>query len=590
MSVSDVVLSLDFGEMNLGWTICEVTMTLCPSKARPAPYPWRRGRVPWDVRHATEEELSSDVPIRIYVLGAEYVIRILEWHRVDTSYASVVASVPLMETDAEAGAISMGIVGGDSGRRIKNMLAFLHTGNHIHDIRSAARRHGVTRTIFEQQVGATPRGTGNPRMFTLMYVLWFDLVSNSEDDRWRKSPPALCGPSASFQTCEEIMQSPTWLVTGREAMMRPLRPNGRPIKSPGKDFKKSQVVYVTDWLVHHFRPAKSPFYWACGDKRDDLADCFLQIISFYRNFIAKILKREVKKKGVLPRPFGLLSFKPPHEPFEEDTSRSDPACVADLLAQPRALLKLLHPVTKKTRQKKRTPKPKNAKTIQDTFHGVPDMLARLVSASGDNNEETEKEEEEKKEEKKEEIKVEPKPKPKPKPKRKTKASALPEPYVSRCRDIASRLSPLDGVGFYVYLHATTKSTYIGSSPNPSKRFLQHCGVYAGGAKALRNHDDIRPVLVVSGFASLQHQVKFETKWQKRRRSDRSIVVKVPKGPRSLVTRLRKLASILEEPLSVAAKLSVHWLWCDEARVSVPFSLVPIPARDGPVLLEPSPSA
>lgn len=190
--------------------------------------------------------------------------------------------------------------------RIRGILFAIVNNGHLDRLLAALVDMDTELVLLEQQVGPRPGSEGNPAMFNLFHALWAILVWRIP--RFRARPPATVGPSASLQTCALLQKSAAFARSGAAAMLPlPAPANrggaGRPCKSIcvnsltgrrqyRKKFKKDQVVHFVDWLVRWQKTAAARLYWAAGDKRDDLSDTLVQILSFLRNSVAPGLRRE----------------------------------------------------------------------------------------------------------------------------------------------------------------------------------------------------------------------------------------------------------------------------------------------------------
>jgi len=66
---------------------------------------------------------------------------------------------------------------------------------------------------------------------------------------------------------------------------------------------------------------------------------------------------------------------------------------------------------------------------------------------------------------------------------------------------------------YLLRSLHTRRTYVGYSPDPYRRLLQHNGELAGGSAPIRGRPWVL-MLIVSGFGSKHAALAFEAAWQK----------------------------------------------------------------------------
>ena len=309
-----------------------------------------------------------------------------------------------------------------------------------------------------------------------------------------------------------------------------MKPKGRG-KIP-KAVKKGQVVHVCDWLLNYFRPVAEPYYWAAGDKRDDVADCFLQVLSFLNVHIGPKLKRERRGKGREVKSFAQKRgeynarvakyTKTTGTTNNEDDEEDDEDMFHDS---------------------------ENEKDDGDDDDDVPYMVAGLSSNHTSTDKRT--------------------------PDLRTKY----KPHRCTTLGISRGLHTFPEGNHYVYLLASVspQSTYIGYTNAPLRRFLQHCQVYAGGAKCTKRSTTWEPALIVSGFSAKDFALSFESTWQRFRArrvflqkkkvmketKKKKEVVAITRKHRTLPTKLRSLAGAIRNPRFVSMpNLRVHWLWSD----------------------------
>lgn len=255
------VISFDFGRKNFSYWIGDVSVQCLTKKAVA-----KEALLPADAAEDT---------IPLVVGNLKVITKTLAWRRIN--FMAYDDGSAIVDTD--------GATGASQGMRIKAMLLFLIGHNHLQSMFDLCDKYEPVITLFEQQLGPSKfTASCNPGMFVLMYAIYALMVNHHP--RWRKHPPELVGPSASKSTCNAIQSSFAFLNSGAES---------RIIKKRVKKLlKKQQVVHVMDWLMRRYTPSTASAYWASGAKRDDMADCFLQVISFLLRHQTR-LKRELRK-------------------------------------------------------------------------------------------------------------------------------------------------------------------------------------------------------------------------------------------------------------------------------------------------------
>jgi len=311
-----------------------------------------------------------------------------------------------------------------------------------------------------------------------------------------------------------------------------------------KAFKKGQVVHVCDWLMNYFHPVIQPFYWAAGDKRDDVADCFLQIISFINRHVGPKLKREARKK-----PLEVMSFAQKRAAYY---ARWGISKAVDITAESNDDDIIMD-------------NNNNEDESKTCDNNVPPVLIGMkveevdVIVVDDDDEVVE-----------DGIVI-------VNPCTALRTKYRPSAYTSL--GIERGLHTFPEGNHYVYLLASVspQSSYIGYTIAPLRRYLQHCCIYAGGAKATRASKTWEPAIVVSGFSAKVYALSFESTWQKfkarrikqvkKKNPEWSTPVSVARKHRTLPTKLRKLAGALRNKrFSSMPNLEIHFLWGDAKSV------------------------
>lgn len=505
-----VVLSIDFGRRNLSYWIGKVHAQPL-TKAQGATLTFEDAAYAARSRRIDEEpSQEADITIPISTKSLRVDATTYVWRRID--FQGIEDGSSIVNTDTQEG--------GALGMNIKRMMMFLVSHGHLDALFDLCDTYSPLITIFEQQFGPSRRAVGNPGMFALMYTVYTMMLHRHP--RWRIRPPEFIGPRASLKTCDLIQDSAPYLHSKHTRMIAAEARTGKgkaKRKLPSK-YKKQQVVHVTDWLMDRYKPHAQWAYRAAKSKRDDMADCLLQVVSYFRCHQLARMKREQRKRifeaCVLTN--GVTSY------IEHMHGTTNPKVVSVL--PPQDMLAHFHDgvdmdmdmdididmVENSTSKRRRL-------TVDADTNSTVDVKAAAVSN---------------------------------------------HPYRS--------MFPPGHYVVYLLLATDGGISYVGCTNDFHHRFRQHQGELSGGAKYTKRSTHWEPAIIVSGFACKSFALSFEANWKRVKGLQAGLPRFVSERKhRSLSKRAHALATLLHNPDWSRRALTVHYLWCDKDPTYAPFA-------------------